>query len=300
MSTPPIPSTSYQLFVTVLSLPRAYHFTLKHRLWQGLAGYGWLSRILAVCGLVSGLYFLSEVFDWWDRADLHAPTQAFLSVGTLTGRLALDGYESFTSGGLKYLVLILFEVVVFHFMRTTMAIKTGITGGTEFKDFWAAQKRMIAITIRCYVLEIIASVLIGIVIGFIGVVDFLETPLKVAVQCGLVGYAIVDNYAEQYGFSVDQSAKWCRQYAGVIAVLGVVLYLLLLIPVIGTVGGPLLVAVAAALVLTDISPLHRLDPAALLAYRATFGEEIPEDETKEEKRARKERRRADKRLKKRS
>lgn len=90
--------------------------------------------------------------------------------------------------------------------------------------------------------------------------EFMKPVLVFAVQCYYLGFTIVDNYNEQFGLSIKDSAKYTYQnHLGVALGVGLILNILLFIPVLGVVVGPLLSAVTATLVMYQLSDLHLLE-----------------------------------------
>ena len=75
---------------------------------------------------------------------------------------------------------------------------------------------------------------------------------------------VVDNYNEIYGMKIKQSFKYARQYAGVSFGIGVVIYVLMMIPILGAVLAPLLGAVTATITMHELNKTDRLLDAALV------------------------------------
>ena len=251
----------YHFVYTLMSFPRAYRFIREHRLWEGLMQYGWIIRLLVVASVLLGLSMLSVFIQWIHSLDITNGMAMVAGVGTLFSQTALEGYELFTSGFMKYVILILLEVFVYHFMRRTLMLTVGKSEGITFTDFFHAQIRMIKIALRSWIMELIASILIKVFFAIFGIFDFLEPVLLFGVQCFYFGFAIMDNYNEQFGLSIDASARYSRDYLGVALALGLVLYALLLIPILGTVVGPVLCTTTAALVMVKQADLHYSQPA---------------------------------------
>lgn len=252
----PVSTAIYQFFYTLFTLPRTWHFIRQHELWRGLEQYGWVVRMLVVVAILMGLKFISLFFEWMGQLESFDLSGIAMGMGGLFTAGFLEGYEMFTAGFMRYVMLILLEVVVFHFMRRSLAILVARESGVGLQDFISAQIRMIKVVFRSWVLELVTTILIGVVCGFFSILEFFEPALIFGVQCFYLGFAIVDNYNEQFGLSIKQSVAYARGYIGVSLALGLVLYLLMLIPLVGTVAGPLLVSVAGALVLVQLSDLH--------------------------------------------
>ena len=273
----------HEFFYTLMSFPRAWRFMRNHRLWVGLRQYGWVARALVVIGVFVGLFMISEVVDWYEE-HTEAPLTA-LAIGedSLLLLLVTDAYESLSDGVLNWIVLVLLEVVIYHFMRRTLQVVVGkeVEEAHKFKPFFDAQKRMLlvslgSVTVQEILLELGDDLLPG----------FVSACFSLAVQATILGFAIADNYAEQFELTKTQSYRYFyRHYLGICMGLGLPLFLMLKVPVVGTLLGPLVTSVAAAIVLREKSDLH------LVGYRMSEKEQRKADK-KAAKRARKEARRA--------
>ncbi len=247
----------YQFVFTMFKVPDAIRFLREHRLWQGFSKYGWLSRFLLAVGVLLSIKLGSVVFDWWQQL-FGADTAALslTSMGGMFSETVTDGYELFTAGYMKYVILILLEVVVFHIMRGTLTILTGRAGGTSLREFVHAQVRMVKVVLRAWVLELILTILVSVIFGIFGVFEVLEGAFVFLIQCYFLGFVILDNYNEQFGLTIKESDLYARDYIGVSLALGFLLYVLLLVPILGAVVGPVLVSVLAAIVMVEQGDLH--------------------------------------------
>ena len=72
------------------------------------------------------------------------------------------------------------------------------------------------------------------------------------IQCYFLGFAVIDNYNEIYKLSIKESAKYTRIYAGVALGIGAAVYVLMLLPIIGTIFAPLLGAVAGTMTMYEL------------------------------------------------
>ena len=262
-----IPKYLSQFKKGLLKLHDTPDYIYKNQLWNGMDRYGWLSKILIVIAVVYGLVFLNIFIDWWgksDATDVYAATQSI-------GLLASDVFERILkplySTGSNYVILALVEVLVFHFSRRALEELTGKEGNTAFKDFFNAQKRMIKVMLFASVMTLVAKIILEIVFGIFGFLSFLQPSFLLVVEFYFLGFAILDNYNEQFGLTIKESFHYTRDFIGVALALGIVVYLLLLVPVIGPVAAPIIAAVAAALVMYELSDLHkkpRVDPKDLV------------------------------------
>ncbi len=244
----------HEFFYTLLTFPRAWRFMLNHRLWVGLRDYGWVSRALVVVGIIVAIATVGEVVDWLqNHSDAPLYTMA-IGGESLVYQLFADFYDSLSDGVLNWVILVLLEVVIYHFMRRTLLVilQKDVEQAHTFKPFLQAQKRMIMVSAVAVVIqEILIDVGSGILPGF------LNWWFALAVQSVILGYAIADNYNEQFELRIRQSLRHLyRNYIGICLGLGLPLFLMLKVPVIGTVLGPLVTSVAAAIVLREKSNLH--------------------------------------------
>ena len=242
----------HNFFYTLLTLPRAWRFMLNHRLWEGLRSYGWVAKLLAGVGIIGSLYVLGEVSEWWASHDQISLAAITVGEDGLLLRLWKDFTGSLSDGVMNYVILVLLEVIIFHFMRRTLKIVLNkeVKDAHTFKPFYQAQKRMIAVSFIAVVAQEI----------LVGITEDYGTISKVAelyIQATILGYPIVDNYNEQFDLSISQSIRnTYRRHLGICFGLGLPLYLLFKIPLFGALVGPLLVSVTAAIVLRERSDLH--------------------------------------------
>ena len=273
----------HEFFYTLMTFPRAWRFMRNHRLWQGLRQYGWVARGLVIIGVLLGLTMISEVMDWWnEHAD--APLSA-MAIGqdSLIVQWLQEGYESLSDGVLNWVVLVLLEVVIYHFMRQALKVilDKDVEAAHTFKPFFQAQKRMIKVSLVAVVLQ---EILVDLGDNLLpGVINWW---FALAVQSAVLGFAIADNYSEQFELGIRQSLRYFyRHYIGVCLGLGLPLFLMLKVPVVGTLLGPLVTSVAAAIVLREKSNLH------IVGYQRSAREQLRYDK-RAAKRERKAARRA--------
>lgn len=249
----------HQFIYTILAFPRAWRFIRHHKLWAGLKEYRWVYRFLWIVAILAGVFLIAEAVDWFEQ---HSNDNAGLLFGSdsLVADIGSETFSSFTDGSLKWVILILLEVVIYHFMRRTLqiVINKDVKDAHTFKPFLEAQKRMIAFSFMAYFLEVaLADVGLGIFFGFFGFLKWASPAAVLFIQSGLLGLAIVDNYNEQFNLTLSQSFRYARmRYIGVCMGLGLPLFIMLKVPIIGTVFGPILTAVTAGIVMKELADLH--------------------------------------------
>ena len=224
---------------------KSSEFISDHKLWQGLNSYKWLSKLSFIAAVLFGLYFVGTAFDWISKFNedqvgvLQAASGAFSEVFVTLK-------DFFLAGSFKYVILVLIEVVIFHFVRRTLMVVTGENIDTSFATFMTAQKRMIGVAIYALIMESVFSFLVKIPFWFTSF-DFFEPVIVFLVQAFFTGFVIIDNYNEVYHMTIRQSARYAWLYAAVTTIVGGIVFLIMHIPLIGPVLGPVLGAVIAAL-----------------------------------------------------
>jgi len=245
-----------QFFDTIGQLRAAVDLIRDRQLWRGIDRYNWLVKVMVGVAIILGLSFLGEVFNWISSLFRVESPQAFFStMGSLVSGVATEGYESFTSGIMKYVILLLSEVIIFHFMQRALEEIHGSTIRTDFQTFLVAQIRMLQVVIRVWVLELVVTTLISVAGGILGIPGWIESVVTFTAQCYFFGLVILDNYHEQFGLTIKESMVYSQQFTGVALALGMVLYVLMLLPLVGVVGGTVLVSVTAVLVMGKLAPV---------------------------------------------
>ena len=230
-------------------------FIKDNKLWEGVLKYTWLSKFLIVVGLVGSFSFIHFVYNYWSDSQtvIQINTAGFTSA---LGGFFSEGYDLFVLGGLKYLILILMEVVIFHFARRTLEVKTGETIDTSLKVFIEAQIRMIKVVFYSWLMETIMTfIVVKVAFSILGL-HSMDTIVTMLIQCYFLGFAVIDNYNEIYKMTIKQSVRYTMQYGTVAFLIGFVVYLIMLIPLAGTLMGPLLGAVVGTITMYE---LHQID-----------------------------------------
>jgi len=237
-----------QLTDTLLVHREASRFIIKHKLWEGFWKYGWVSSLLIGVAIIFGFKFFSIIKGWFSQFQ-SSTTNPIAEMGLLVEHIALDSYNFLFTGSFKYIMLRLLEIIIFHVCRRTMQILTGDNPDFTIKSFIDAQIRMLKITIRTYFLEMAFTILAKIFFGIFHSVDVIEPIFLFGLQCYFLGFLILDNYNEQFDMTIKESGLFARDYIGVSLAAGLILNLLLFIPVIGAIVGPMLAAVAVTIIM---------------------------------------------------
>lgn len=248
-----------QLGFSLAILPRTVAFIREQKLWKGMLSYGWVARIFIAVALLGGLKFMSLFIKWIQQLfQANGAGDAVATMGLFAKDLAVGSWDMLFSSGSKYLMLILLEVVVFHFARRTLEILTGNQAKASWHDFVGAQIRMVKVAFRSWVLEIIVVALLGVFFSIVGFESTLKPVAVLLVQSYFLGFAVVDNYNEQFGLTIKESVAYAWQYLGVVMAMGLFFYMMLMIPLLGTVAGPCIAAVAVCVIMYKLSDLHTM------------------------------------------
>ena len=252
----------YEQFLYVLyTIPVAATFTRRKRLWEGFWRYGWVSRLLILLAIIVGIKFFDLLFNWFNRIDTSGPTSIASSVSSFFTDVAVEELEFLFSGGLKYAMLALLEILIFHISRRTFQILSGRDSDATFGAFVKAQVRMLKVTLRSYVLETIIVALINIATGIMGFLEPMGWIAIVGVQAYYMGFTIIDNHFEQFGLTIKESIRESRKFLGIVLALGFILQIFFIIPVLGTIVGPLLATVAATMIMFELGDAHHKETA---------------------------------------
>ncbi len=233
---------SRDISTTIRCCKEASPFIEKHRLWKGMTQYSWLVKGVVIIAFIAGLKTLSFISDLF-FSDANSTKASLLA--TFEG-ISLSSITGFFDGGLKYVFLALVEVLIFHFTRRTMMIISDESFDTSWSNFVKAEKRMIVVTFVAFVLEKVFTLGWNIFSGIFGF-EFLEVFYIAVIQSFYLGFAIIDNYNEMYNMTIKQSHRFTWHYAPVALIVGGMLNLILYIPFIGVLIGPIICAVIATL-----------------------------------------------------
>ncbi len=234
---------------TLKAYRKSYEFIKENRLWEGMTRYKAILVIFILIGLVLGLKILDIVQNMVSSSGIGE--MGLVNTMSMVRDVAKESYHLLFLGGMKYIVLIFLEIIIFHFVRRTLEVKTGKVFDVTLKAFLVAEVRMIKVVIFSFVMETIIGIGISIVLG-IWNAEFLKVFLVLLVQMYFLGFAFIDNYNELSGLGIRESERDTRKRPGVAIGIGSVAYILLLIPIAGSIIAPVLGGVAATLVMFDI------------------------------------------------
>ncbi len=262
-----------EAFKIILDTPA---FILKHQLWKGFWDHKWVLVFSIVVASLFTYTLYNNIHDYFipkkeqsididinvegfdegikaieeaianstDEEEIEDLEEEIEELQEEKSELKGEKHKPLFSGSLKFLLLIFLEVLIFHFAVRTNNILKNKNKVLEFKEFKNAQIRMIKVMGRKWVYGLIMYILISIICGITGT-GFLKDIIMFLIYGYYLGFAFLDNYLEQFGFSINESAKCIQSHFGASTVFGVFTSIVMLIPIIGPLIVPFLCAIAA-------------------------------------------------------
>lgn len=240
----------------LLKHTEAYAFIKEHKPYKGFMKYGWISKAILLFGGLVSLMFIGIILEWFE--DIFSSESGVIeSTMGMLGEVWEMFSEVFLAGGLRYFLLIIFEILIFYCAVNILNVLTGDNMVPKRKDFQNAFNRMIKVAFRSFILETILSAIISMVLNILGLgwISFLPV---LFVQAYYMGFAFFDNYNEQFGFTVKESAIISREYMGALMAIGLVAMALFKIPVLGALIAPLLAMTTMTLYMFDHDVHHKV------------------------------------------
>jgi len=249
-------------------------FIKKHQLWKGFLDHSWvlIFSIVVASAFTHTLY--RDVHDYFfsdeekemeiniatedidtdnketekamdtipaqDEAGLEAEKQTLVE----PEEIMEEDHKPLFSSSLKFLLLIFLEVLIYHFAVKTNNILKKTNKRPKFKEFSAAQIRMIKVMGRKWVLGLIMYILVSIVCG-ITQTGYLKDAIMFLIYGYYLGFAFLDNYLEQFHFSIKDSVSCIQTHFGAATVFGIFTSIVMYVPLIGPLIVPFLCAIAA-------------------------------------------------------
>jgi hypothetical protein len=226
-----------QLTDAIYFLKKAPYFIKKNRLWEGYWKHGWIAQSTIVLGALFTVFFIYNIYNTFSSPGIINEKSDPISMGLIIEKV-------YFQGGIKYLLLILLEMLIFHFSTKTLDILENKESSIKPKEFISAQIRMIKISIRNYFFEIVIGILLSIVLGILGSMP-LKSFMMLFVQFYFIGFAFMDNYYEQKNLTIKESGSYIKEHLIAAIVIGAAGYGLFMIPLAGAIIAPFICAVAA-------------------------------------------------------
>ncbi|MCB0762627.1 MAG: EI24 domain-containing protein [Flavobacteriales bacterium] len=263
---------------------RAFNFVFEHRLghfflypvlitviigWLGVKGVNKGVDLLKIW--VYDLMGITEITKpddgWWDTVVYWFQNFAEVIVSVLL----YVAFYYIIHKTIKYLVLILMSPVMALLSERTEEILTGRTFPFEWGQFVKDIVRGVRIAIRNFFMEtsmVLGIVILGMLISWlVPFVAFLVAPASL-IATALIGayywgFATMDYTNERRRLSVSESVQFIRDNKGIAVGNGLLFYLMISVPVLGTYIGPVfatvMCTVGATLAIHEKVDLHNED-----------------------------------------
>lgn len=264
----------YQVYMAGQVLLNTPGFIKKHQLWKGFLDHKWiLIMTMVIMGTLSVTLYndIDTYINAPNVADIEIPAEGFdtkieaLSAAALTSseeeiesleaekkslierKEKLEAaHKPLFSGSYKFLLLILLEVLIFHFAVGTNNIIKDQNRILTVKEFARAQIRMIKVMVHKWIFGLLMYIGVSVVCGILKI-SYLTNLIMFFVYGFFLGFALLDNYLEQYHFTIPRSSKQIQTHFGAATTFGIFASIGMSIPVIGPILIPFIGAVAATL-----------------------------------------------------
>ena len=223
-----------------------YSFFMKNKLWKGFFKHKWIALATIGISLLFSYWMICDVTSFFTSSPLEIPVNdAGIIADQMSDESKKENVQTAISGGSKYLLLIILEIVIFYFSVKTIEILSGKEQPINISSFWKAEMRMIKVLIRGFVQALVIQILISILFGIFGVPDGINRIVMFFVYAFFLGHAFFDNYNELYHLPIKKSELATKYHFGATLALGTVSSILLMIPIIGPILTPIFAALTA-------------------------------------------------------
>ncbi len=227
-------------------------FLVKNKLWKGFFN----QKAVLYLTILLGLAIPITLFNFVDKKIEGTIKDGEAIEMGISGIPFSDLLSSF-SGYHKYIVMILFSMLITFIMHKTMDVLTGYQGKITIKDFIDSQIRIIALSIRNWIYELVLGIVVSIVVGIFGP-DWLEDVIKFFIGAFFVGYLFFDSYFHIYNLKIKEAKPKIHLHIPAVVILGTVVKLIFAIPFLGSIAGTIIGAIAATYYLhTSAETMHK-------------------------------------------
>jgi uncharacterized protein involved in cysteine biosynthesis len=227
------------------TLAESYDFFKKHKLWKGIFEHKWILLLTVILSCLFTFSLFSNLYEYFFQTS-NAAELGIIDVKSIASESAQNNKDTAIFGGSKFLLLIMLEIVIFHFSVRTLEILNNEKYNPTFGMFLKAEVRMIKVLIRGFFYSLIAQIILTLTLSLIGM-KFIFPFLLFIVHSYFIGYAFFDNYNEQQKLNIKESDLLIRHHSGAATSLGVIASIGLLIPLLGALVVPVFAAITANL-----------------------------------------------------
>ncbi len=263
-----------QMKTAILCLVEVPRFIKDHQLWKGYFSNIWIFAVSVLAAYLFSTAVFSNVKEMITHdkenevimknaeSDIEIAKLAELKASTSIDSLE-QAYDSqieelenekksrlsslnrpLFSGFLKLILLLILEIVIFHFSVKTNNILRGETRSIELQDFLNAEIRMFAVMVRCAILGWAMWLILKIVLSIFGI-SALHASAYYLITAYFLGFAFFDNYMELHDIRIREGAGVIRSHIGGVLVIGLISSAFLLVPFVGPLFVPIICSIAA-------------------------------------------------------
>lgn len=236
-----------QLFLAFRSYGQVFRTLDKYRLWSVLILPSILSLIIAI--VIGFLAWVSSD----DILNYFSNKYRFIDYNTSAGNIfeivatiAIRGLTFFLYLKMfRYLILILLSPV---FVNISNVLYNKVVGEEHKMNIWSycfCSFRSIELSLRNFVLDVLLTLLLLILSIIILWIVPLIPILILIVESYFFAVVLMDYRYEMEGISKKESIRKCRELPGIPIGIGLVFNLILLIPLLGVMFGPVLALIAS-------------------------------------------------------
>ncbi len=239
----------YQIKLSFLFYWRAFRFIDGHNLWKLLIIPALITLIITIIIIVFAIKTSGIIVDHIltnfqltspDRS-VHKFIEGTLMVVVRTGVffLYLKAY--------RYLILVLLAPIFAIISSKTQIIDSGQHGPSDTKKYLWDCCRGVALAVRNFIIEIIASTLIIAISLIVSWIIPLAPLFILLLESYFMGFCMADYRNEHYNLGIKESRKLNHHYFGLVLGNGFFFNLFLLIPILGVLFAPTMALVASGL-----------------------------------------------------
>jgi len=260
----PISKGLKQILPTLGILLTTPAFIIKHQLWKGIFDNKWVTVFSIIISVLFSLVLYDNIHERFFPSESDEGININISIGdedenadhniidieedekddhvededkseatsdiNKAKELLEEDHKPLFSGSMKFLLLILLQVLLYHFAVKTNNILKNKSEVVSFRNFSKAQQRMFKLMGRKWFYGLIAYVLLSIVLSIFGI-GSIKDVLMFLIYGYFLGFAFLDNYLEQFDYSIKESAEKTKNHFGASTLFGIITSALIHVPI---------------------------------------------------------------------
>ena len=211
-------------------------FLVKNKLWSGFFKQKTVLFFTVFLGLTIPVAFFNFLTD-------NSTAQGKINKATMGFNADFLQNINFLSGTQKYLIMILFSMLITYFMHKTLDKLAGYQGKITLTDYVNSQVRIILVSVRNWFYELIIGIGVSVGVGIFGP-DWMEDVVKFFVGAFFTGYLFFDSYYSMFDVKIKEVSFKIKEHIPAAVVLGTCVKLIFAIPFLGAIAGSVIGAIA--------------------------------------------------------